>query len=172
MKQLCAMLSLVLLLSAGIASAEGKKKALADDVSGQGYGMAGCGLGSIIFGSKPGMIQIVAATFNGTGGSQTFGITFGTSNCVADGGSGHAELFIIGNREALQNDISRGNGEALTNLAQIIGCSGTKTLGTKLQSNYQSIFPSQNAPAEAVAGSILNTIKHDSQLLIECENIG
>ena len=44
-----------------------------------GYGAAGCGLGSMVFGSKPGAEQVVAATTNGTFGSQTFGITFGTS---------------------------------------------------------------------------------------------
>ena len=44
------------------------------------YGTAGCGLGSLVFGDQPGIIQIVAATLNGIGG-QTFAITSGTSNC-------------------------------------------------------------------------------------------
>src|SRR3954469_2639303 len=50
------------------------------------YGMAGCGLGSLIFGpvNSPGA-QILAATTNSTFGSQTFGITSGTSNCVSGG---------------------------------------------------------------------------------------
>src|SRR6476620_4123342 len=50
------------------------------------YGMAGCGLGSLIFGpvNTPGA-QILAATTNATFGSQTFGITSGTSNCVSGG---------------------------------------------------------------------------------------
>ncbi|MFN8945903.1 MAG: DUF3015 family protein, partial [Pseudobdellovibrionaceae bacterium] len=58
-----------------------KKKALVDEMSGQGYGMAGCGLGSVVFGDKPGFIQIFAATLNSIGGNQTFGISLGTSNC-------------------------------------------------------------------------------------------
>ncbi len=52
------------------------------------YGTAGCGLGSIVIGSKPGMMQIFAATTNGTSASQSFGITSGTSNCVDHGSSG------------------------------------------------------------------------------------
>ena len=50
-------------------------------VSANGYGAAGCGLGAIVFGSKPGMIQVLAATTNATFYSQTFGITTGTSEC-------------------------------------------------------------------------------------------
>ena len=46
-----------------------------------GYGDAGCGLGSIVFGSEQGGVQVLAATTNGTFYSQTFGITTGTSNC-------------------------------------------------------------------------------------------
>ena len=34
----------------------GARKGLVEEVSGQGYGAAGCGLGSILFGSKPGFI--------------------------------------------------------------------------------------------------------------------
>ena len=49
-----------------------------------GYGMAGCGLGSLLFGNdNTTLMQILAATTNGLFGSQTFGITSGTSNCTA-----------------------------------------------------------------------------------------
>ena len=54
---------------------------MVDEMSGQGYGMAGCGLGSILFGAKPGKIQILSGTTNGIYGNQTFGISSGTSNC-------------------------------------------------------------------------------------------
>ena len=39
------------------------------------YGLAGCGLGSMLIGSKPGIVQIFASTTNGSFGTQTFGIT-------------------------------------------------------------------------------------------------
>ena len=50
-----------------------------------GYGPAGCGLGSMIFEPDSGFTQVFAATTNGTSGNQTFGITSGTSNCASGG---------------------------------------------------------------------------------------
>ncbi len=51
-----------------------------------GYGDAGCGLGSMLFGNSPGKgSQILAVTTNGTG-MQSFGISSGTSNCDATDG--------------------------------------------------------------------------------------
>src|SRR3954464_7446787 len=58
------------------------------------YGTAGCGLGSLVFGDQKGAIQILAATTNTTFGTQTFGITTGTSNCVdTAAGSAGARIF-------------------------------------------------------------------------------
>ena len=37
-----------------------------------GYGTAGCGLGSMLFGNQKGMVQVLAATTNGISGNQTF----------------------------------------------------------------------------------------------------
>ena len=39
----------------------------------------GCGLGSMAFNKQPGIYQIMAATTNSLTGTQTFGITTGTS---------------------------------------------------------------------------------------------
>ena len=49
----------------------------------------GCGLGKLAWGDFKGQKQIapqvMMATTNGTFGSQTFGISFGTSGCTNDG---------------------------------------------------------------------------------------
>lgn len=120
-------------------AAEGKRKAAVDEFSGQGYGMAGCGVGSIVFGDKPGMIQIFAATTNDYFG-QTFAITSGTSNCEAgDSDKRSASLFITANREVLAKEIARGNGESLAHLSEITGCDA-KVFGHQLQQNYGKIF--------------------------------
>ena len=173
MKQAFALLSIGIMLIAGATFAEsgkstGAKKPLVDEVSGQGYGMAGCGLGSIIFGAKSGIVQVVAATFNSTMGNQTFGITSGTSNCVSEEDARKAELFIIANRVALQNDISRGNGEALTNLASVMGCKDAGLFGSKLQGNFSSIFPSASVDSSSVANSIFSTVGSDEALIDSC----
>src|SRR3954469_7964165 len=87
------------------------------------FGTAGCGLGSLVFGDQKGAIQILAATTNSLFGSQTFGITSGTSNCgeaaVTTAGT---RTFIEGNREALAKDAARGSGETITTLTAVAGC--------------------------------------------------
>jgi Protein of unknown function (DUF3015) len=144
------------------------KKPLVDEVSGTRYGTAGCGLGSLAFGAKPGAIQIAASLLNATGG-QSFAITSGTSNCQNEGDDGRrAELFIIANREILEKDISRGSGETLTNLAEIIGCQDTTTLGEALQSNYEMIFPKGSEPPEKVSEAIFKTIRENKPLSESC----
>ena len=46
----------------------------------------GCGLGTVVMGGQSGPApQVLAVTTNGTSGSQTFGISSGTSGCSQDG---------------------------------------------------------------------------------------
>ncbi len=120
------------------------------------YGMAGCGLGSMIFGDQQGYIQLLASTTNGIYGNQTFGITSGTSNCLeTSAASGkRAALFITANRESLEKDIARGSGESLSNLSEVMNCK-SGSFNSTLQSNYKTIFPSSNATTESVVDSIV-----------------
>ena len=113
-----------------------------------GYGDAGCGLGSIVFGSEQGPVQVLAATTNGTFGSQTFGITSGTSNCAdSGGGSASAKAFIEANRESLSKDIARGQGETIANLSVLAGCADEAAVGATLQQNFSTIFRRSLVPA-------------------------
>jgi hypothetical protein len=137
---------------------------------GPAYGAAGCGLGSIFFGSKPGFIQVLAATTNGSSGNQTFGITSGTSNCdTAPGGSASAKVFIVANREALSKDIARGSGETITNLSTLAGCQNPATVGATLQKNFKTIFPDAAASDDKVGSAIIDTLKTDKSL--SCGNL-
>jgi hypothetical protein len=129
------------------------------------YGMAGCGLGSIVFGNKPGFIQILAATTNGTFASQTFGITSGTSNCSdTGGGAPSAAAFIQTNREALAKDISRGNGETIKNLATLSGCGDSAAVGASLQKNFNVIFPTADVSNVQVSTNVITVLKADTAL--------
>lgn len=135
------------------------------EASAEGYGAAGCGLGSIVFGNKPGIIQIFAATTNGTFASQTFGITSGTSNCAdTGGGAPSAAAFIETNREALAKDISRGNGETIKNLATLSGCSNSTAVGATLQRSFKTIFPSAEVSNTQVSSSVLQVLRSDKSL--------
>jgi hypothetical protein len=128
------------------------------------YGTAGCGLGSLVFKDKPGFIQVVAATLNGIG-FQTFAISSGTSNC---GNSAPnqvaAAAFIETNREAFAKDAARGQGETISNLSTLAGCSNPSAVGTLLQSEFSSIFTTATASDVEVSSKALATLKSHSEL--------
>ncbi len=134
------------------------------------YGLAGCGLGSIVFGDKPGFIQVVAATLNGTG-YQTFGITTGTSNC-GNGGKMGAYEFIKANKVALASEISRGQGEAIESLSKILDCSDSKAVGSILQKNFINIYPHEKVTSEQVGGAIFKALKNQSSNGLTCNIVG
>ncbi len=147
-----------------------KKESLHDQVSGQGYGLAGCGLGSIVFGPKPGMIQIVAATLNDTG-VQTFGITTGTSNCDIPEMGQQAALFIELNQETLKKEVARGSGDTVESLALILKCQDHQRFGEKLRENFSSVM-AEGTDSYEKTRRILTVIEADSALQTTCETLG
>lgn len=128
------------------------------------YGAAGCGLGSMAFGSQPGGVQILASTTNGLFGTQTFGITTGTSNCGPGAFASGTKNFVEANREALAKDVARGQGEAIGALTQINACADSRAVGAALQENFSTIFPSEDASTDAVTEAILRTLHADPSL--------
>lgn len=168
----CTVLCAVALSSAAFAAekkkaapAPEKKAAMIDQMGGQGYGTAGCGLGSIIFGDKPGMIQLVAGTTNSLYSHQSFAITSGTSNC---GGGKSAHLFIENNKEQLARDMARGNGETLVSLSGLMGCADSVVFGKVMQQGYNQVFTSATTSTEDISTSIETLIKTDSVLSRTC----
>jgi len=145
------------LIGFSVQAAEAKKEGMlfkADKaVSGQRYGTAGCGLGSIVMGAGGGFNQVFAATTNGTSGTQTFGISTGTSNCAPSSSlssSNRVTEFAAANRMGLETDIARGSGESLTALSTLMGCNSQK-LGAGLQKNYGRIFDSAKTNDQAAS---------------------
>ena len=47
----------------------------------------------------------------------------------------------------------------MKNLAVLAGCSDASAVGSALQKNYSSIFPSAAAPSGQVADAILSTLR-------------
>lgn len=131
-------------------------------------GPAGCGLGNMVFGKEN---QVLAATTNGTFGSQTFGISFGTSNCVAPGGRAQLESFIEVNHVALANDVARGEGETIEGLAAILGCSNPAQLGSELKNNYQEIFSRPAATPAELSNGVQNAVEKNAELSKSCGNV-
>jgi len=129
------------------------------------YGTAGCGLGAIVFKDKPGFIQVVAATLNGSSGNQTFAISTGTSGCgKSEPAPAAAAAFIETNREAFAKDAARGQGETISNLSTLAGCSDAAAVGTVLQSEFSSIFTDASAADTAVSKGALSTLRAHGEL--------
>jgi len=87
----------------------------------------GCGLGKLAWADykTPKNIapQVMMATTNGTFGSQTFGISFGTSGCTNDGkvmAEQQTNLFVASTFETISGDMARGGGEHLAALATLM----------------------------------------------------
>ena len=127
------------------------------------YGMGGCGLGSLIFTDKSSVIQqILASTTNDTSGTQTFGITSGTSNCVQSHEESMAfrmqlNNYVVGNRAQLQNDIAKQSGESLAALEAMGNCQ-SGSLGATLQNNYAQIFAQDSN--QYVADSLYTMVRN------------
>jgi hypothetical protein len=153
-------------LLAGLLLALGS--AQADNPASKGkstYGTAGCGLGSMVFGDQKGMIQVLAATTNDTFGTQTFGITSGTSNCGDSAMTAQGtKTFIEGNREALAKDAARGSGETITTLSSMAGCKDATVVGSTLQKRFAELFPGETTPVEQVSQNVISVLRTDKDL--------
>jgi len=88
----------------------------------------GCGLGKIMWANYPNSktkgAQALMATTNGSFGTQTFGITSGTSGCTDDGkwwAKQKVTMFAELNSDALAQEMAQGRGEHLASLATLLG---------------------------------------------------
>lgn len=142
----------VLALSASLAMATGLTLATS---SLSAYGMAGCGLGSMII-KDQGPVQILAATTNASFFSQTIGMTFGISNCPkgqaifrADREVKEQEVFVTINFDALEQEMASGKGEKLSAFAEMLGCQDKGAFGKMTQKNYGKFFANDNATTPA-----------------------
>ncbi len=117
----------------------------------------GCGLGSIIIKDQSTTaLQVLAVTSNGTG-SQTFGITSGTSNCNKPTNfvsNDKLNKFVEENMDELALDISAGKGETLETVAKLMNVENNEAFSAKLQSNFTSIYSNENVTSAAVIDSI------------------
>jgi len=130
-----------------------------------GYGSAGCGLGSILFGDKPGLVQVLAATTNGLFANQTFAISTGTSNCSNTGGGvASTKAFIQANREAVSKDVARGSGETIASLSSLAGCSDQAAVAATLQKEFKTIFPNEQVSDISVSDSVVSTLLAHTEL--------
>lgn len=129
----------------------------------------GCGFGKMIWTGQKGIApQVLAATTNGTSGSQTFGITSGTLGCTQDGvvmNDRRVDVFASVNFENLKQEMAQGNGEYLASLSALMGIPADRQedFFALTQERYTSLFKSgETTPSEMLAGLNLELSAHPS----------
>jgi DUF3015 family protein len=142
----------------------------------EGYGMAGCGLGSLLFktdNSKS--MQVLASTTNNILVPQTFAISSGTSNCV-EGGVLKSEreqaAFAEVNFLELKRNMAMGGGEYLSSFSTLLGCTEASktTLFKMTQDKYEAILPSASTTPIAMLKSVKEQIKATPALASSCSD--
>ncbi|HWQ70183.1 MAG TPA: DUF3015 domain-containing protein [Patescibacteria group bacterium] len=127
----------------------------------------GCGLGKLAWSDhqrqKDIAPQVMMATTNGTFGSQTFGISSGTSGCTNDGkimGDSKTIMFAELNFENLSQEMARGQGEHLASLATLMGIPADQhgAFFAMTQERYTSLVEAGEASPVAMVKAINEAI--------------
>jgi hypothetical protein len=147
----------ILTMSVAVAQAENKNN-------------TGCGLGTMLFKGKSGKgSEVLAVTTNGTSSNQTFAISSGTSGCTNDGvvdPPQAAAAFIDANLDKLARDASRGEGESLESLAELMGIQeqDKQIFFEVTQRNFSTVFASPDTTANDVLISWYRIMSEDEVL--------
>ena len=128
---------------------------------GGNHPMAGCGLGYLLLSHDDNtkVKQILGATTNGTFGTQTFGISSGTSGCTEDGAvklAKAAEVYAEVNFDSLRREMAAGQGEYVNAFASLLGASDANrpALLHMFQERYQALFPSAQTTSAEMLSSL------------------
>ncbi len=134
--------------------------------------MAGCGLGYLLLSNKDNekVTQVLGATTNGTFGTQTFGISSGTSGCTEDGAVKMAratEVFADVNLASLRQEMSAGQGEYVNTFASLLGASEANRpqMVRFFQSEYQNLFPAATTSSEDMLKVLSEKLASHPELL-------
>lgn len=134
----------------------------------------GCGLGKLAWSDydHPKSIapQVMMATTNGTSGSQTFGISSGTSGCTNDGtimAEHKVNVFTAANYDRLSQEMARGGGEHLASLAELMGVpeESRPEFFALAQTQYASLVASGNTTPAAMIETLQSGMKTHPNLV-------
>lgn len=123
----------------------------------------GCGLGKLAWNDYKGQKeigpQVLMATTNGTFGSNTFGISSGTSGCTNDGkimSDSKTIMFAELNFDNLSQEMAQGQGEHLASLATLMGVPAERqaTFFAMTQERYTSLVKAGEASPVAMVKAL------------------
>lgn len=128
----------------------------------------GCGLGTMIWEGRADnstMFQAFQATTNGTSGSQTFGISSGTSECQTNSQFVQNEKlihFVQASMDNLAKDIAMGKGETLDTFAEMLNIDPSRSVAfnATLQANFDKIYTSERVVLAEVIDNAVNVTKN------------
>ena len=124
----------------------------------------GCGLGSMAWRGDSGVVpQLGAVITNTLTGTQTFGISSGTSGCdpngyITGGTQRMVYNFIENNMEQYALDAAKGEGETIATIAGILNLDEAKVAEAS-QQHFAELFPNQDADAVYVTVKLLEVLK-------------
>lgn len=149
--------------AAGGAAPQGGQRQQAADAG------SGCGLGSLMFEGNSGVgAHAVAMTTNGSLFNNTFGMSSGTLGCDPEIPVRYRgeRVYISANMTRLAEDMSRGHGEILAGLAEMMGIAETDKAAfySLTQRNFGRIYASESATADQVMDALIGTMKADPSL--------
>src|ERR1700682_6104959 len=134
--------------------------------------MAGCGLGYLLLSNKDNdkVTQVLGATTNGTFGTQTFGISSGTSGCTQDGAVKVAratEVFAEVNLDSLRQEMAAGQGEYVNAFASMLGATDTNRVQmvSFLKAEYQNLFPTSDTGSTEMLSTLAQKLAAHPELI-------
>lgn len=137
-------------------------------------GDAGCGLGTMIIQKNSKLLQLLAITTNHSFFSQELGITFGTSGCSANGivmNEKEVQYFVEVNHDDLQREIAKGQGEKLSQLADLTGCGsyqGMAAFGKFTQKSFTNLYPTADTSSVEFVSHLKDQMNQNVQLQNVC----
>ena len=129
-----------------------------------------CSWGNMLFKGHSGMpSHFVASTTNGTSGNATFGMTSGTNGCSTSGVltyGGKPMLVLSGIMDELSEDMAKGEGEALTTYAVVLGVAPEDRahFAAVTQAHFSEIFSAADVNEQQVHEATLAVLKADARL--------
>lgn len=136
----------------------------------QAPGGPDCGWGNMLFEGQRGTpAHFLASTTNGTSGNATFGMTSGTNGCSTNAAltyGGKSWIAMNGMMDELSEDMAKGQGEALTTYAVVLGVAPEDRayFSSVTHQHFQDIFKSADATADDVHSNTMAILKNDSRL--------
>lgn len=137
---------------------------------------SGCGLGTMIFKQNTKVFQLLAMTTNDTTFTQILGITTGTSGCRASSivmREREVQYFAEVNKDDLSREMAQGEGEKLTTLASLYGCTGEARtdFARMTQSSFARIVPNAETTAVEMVNNLNQEFISNATLTNKCQSI-